>query len=192
MDIFLSALSILFVLSWLFPIIAFLIVMNSRGPVFFIQRRVGKAGKSFRCYKFRTMIVNPDADIKPACIDDPRVTKIGKILRKYNIDELPQFYNVLIGQMSIIGPRPHMYSDCAAFSRTIPGYKFRTFVKPGITGLAQANGYHGPATDAELLKKRFQLDAFYVRNASIKLDMRIMQATVSRPIKLLFAALRLF
>ncbi len=183
-DISISALSILFILSWLLPIIALLIVMDSPGPVFFIQRRVGKAGKRFRCYKLRTMIVNPDADFKPASVDDPRVTTIGKILRKYNIDELPQFYNVFIGQMSIVGPRPHMYSDCASFSSAIPGYKFRTFVKPGITGLAQANGYHGPTTDEELLKKRFQLDAFYVRNASIELDIKIMHATVSRRIKL--------
>ena len=185
-DIFISVLFLLFIFSWLFVIIAFVIILDSKGPIFFVQRRVGKAGKSFLCFKFRTMLINPEADIKRADTHDSRITKFGKILRAYNIDELPQFLNELFGQMSIVGPRPHMHSDCAAFSKCLPGYKFRTFVKPGITGLAQARGYHGPVTDARLFEKRFELDAFYVRNASIQLDIWIIRATLLRRIQLLF------
>lgn len=191
-DIIISGLFILLVLSWLSAIIGFLIIINSRGPVFFVQRRVGKAGKSFRCIKFRTMILNPDADTRRADFDDPRVTRVGKILRKYNIDELPQFFNVFIGDMSMVGPRPHMHSDCTAFSKIIPGYKFRTFVRPGITGLAQANGYHGPVNNEESFKKRFQFDAYYVRHANIELDIRILHATLFRRIELLFTGFILF
>jgi putative colanic acid biosynthesis UDP-glucose lipid carrier transferase len=191
-DVGISVLLILFLLSWLFPIIAFLVVVGSRGPVFFVQRRVGRAGKGFRCYKFRTMIINAEADARPASTGDSRVTRIGKFLREYNVDELPQLFNVLFGHMSVVGPRPHMYSDCAAYSRIIPGYKFRTLVRPGITGLAQARGYHGPTTDEEFLQKRFQLDAYYVKNASIELDMKILYTTVSRRIELLFAKSSLF
>lgn len=188
MDILISVLFIVFILSWLSIILAFFIIIDSRGPVLFIQKRVGKTGRSFPCFKFRTMIVNPEADKKRATPDDPRITRVGKFLRKYNFDELPQFVNVLYGQMSLVGPRPHMHSDCIAFSQTIPGYKFRTFVKPGITGLAQAKGFHGPVADQHLIEKRFEYDAFYVRNASFELDLRIISATALRRIKLFFGA----
>jgi putative colanic acid biosynthesis UDP-glucose lipid carrier transferase len=189
MDFFISLLFVLFILSWLSIIIALLIIMDSRGPVFFVQRRVGKAGRSFPCYKFRTMFINPDADTRRADLNDPRITRFGKMLRLYNIDELPQFFNVFLGHMSIVGPRPHMHSDCYEFSKFIPGYKFRTFVKPGITGLAQAKGYHGPVTDQNQFEKRFHWDAFYVRNASVELDIRIMHATLFRRIKPSFTSL---
>ena len=184
-DVLISSFVIACVLSWLTVIIAMFILLDSRGPVFFIQRRVGRAGKSFWCYKFRTMIINREADIKRADPNDPRITRFGKILRLYNIDELPQFLNVFLGQMSIVGPRPHMHADCNEFSKLIRGYKFRSLVKPGITGLAQAKGFHGPITHDEQFQKRFQWDAFYVRNASLELDLRIVQATVYRRIKLL-------
>ena len=186
-DIVVSALFILFILTWLFPLLAFVILVDSRGPVLFVQRRVGRAGKSFKCYKFRTMVSNPEADMRPAIVGDPRVTAIGKFLREYNIDEFPQFLNVLLGNMSIVGPRPHMFSDCAAYSSKIPGYKFRTFVKPGITGLAQAHGFHGPAIDPEMLHTRFKLDAYYVQHASIELDIRIIYATVARRMRQMVA-----
>ena len=186
MDVVVSFLVIVCVLSWLTLLIAAFVLLDSKGPVFFVQRRVGRAGKSFWCFKFRTMIVNSDADTRRADTNDPRITRLGKILRLYNIDELPQFLNVFLGQMSIVGPRPHMHADCNEFSKLISGYKFRSFVKPGITGLAQAKGFHGPVTDNDQFQKRFQWDAFYVRNASLELDMRIVQATLHRRIKLLF------
>ena len=187
-DILISSFVIFFVLSWLTPIISFLIIIDSRGPVFFIQKRVGKGGKSFLCYKFRSMIMNPEADTVRAIPDDPRITRIGKLLRLYNIDELPQFFNVFFGQMSVVGPRPHMHSDCSDFSSFIPGYKFRNLVKPGITGLAQAKGLHGPASDSEMIERRFQWDAFYVRHASWELDLAIIHATIFRRVGLLFAS----
>jgi putative colanic acid biosynthesis UDP-glucose lipid carrier transferase len=184
-DLIVSLFVIVLVLSWVSIIIAILILIDSRGPVFFIQKRVGKTGKSFYCFKFRTMVLNNEADIKRAEPNDPRITRVGVILRRYNLDELPQFINVLIGEMSIVGPRPHMHADCFAFSQTIPGYKFRTLVKPGITGLAQSKGFHGPVADQYLIKKRFEWDAFYIRNASFELDLRIIQATVMGRINLL-------
>ncbi|MBC7830027.1 MAG: sugar transferase [Chitinophagaceae bacterium] len=188
-DIFVSVLFILFILSWFSVIIALIITADSRGLVFFIQRRVGKTGRSFPCFKFRTMIVNRESDNKRAVPNDPRITRVGKFLRNYNLDEFPQFLNVLLGHMSIVGPRPHMHSDCYAFAQTIPGYKFRTFVKPGITGLAQAKGFHGPVANQEVVKKRFEYDAFYVRNASVELDLRIITATVARRTQLFFCLL---
>ena len=186
MDFIVSLGLIVFVLSWLSVVIAMLIFIDSRGPIFFIQKRVGRAGKTFYCFKFRTMVLNQEADVKRAEPNDPRITRVGSILRRYNLDELPQFVNVLLGEMSIVGPRPHMHADCFAFSKRIPGYKFRTFVKPGITGLAQSKGFHGPVADQYLIKKRFEWDAFYVRNASFELDMRIIRATVIRRVNLLF------
>ena len=183
-DFVVSLWLIVFVLSWVAVLIAIFIFIDSRGPIFFIQRRVGKTGKSFYCYKFRTMIKNPEADLKRAEPDDPRITRVGQILRCYNLDELPQFLNVLLGDMSIVGPRPHMHTDCFAFSQSVPGYKFRSFVKPGITGLAQSKGFHGPVADQYLIKKRFDWDAFYIRNASFDLDMRILRATFLRWVKL--------
>ena len=190
-DLIFSSLFIVVVFSWLFPILTFLILLDSRGPVLFVQRRVGKAGKSFSCFKFRTMIVNPDANIKRADVRDPRVTRVGRVLRKYNLDELPQFINVIFGHMSIVGPRPHMHSDCRTFSTFIPGYKFRTFVRPGITGLAQANGFHGPVTDIEVFEKRFQCDAHYIRNISLELDIKILHATLFRRGELYFTEMKL-
>ena len=186
MDFIVSLGLIVFVLSWLSVVIAMLIFIDSRGPIFFVQKRVGRTGKTFYCFKFRTMVLNQEADVKRAEPNDPRITRVGSILRRYNLDELPQFMNVLLGEMSIVGPRPHMHADCFAFSKTIPGYKFRTFVKPGITGLAQSKGFHGPVADQYLIKKRFEWDAFYVRNASFELDMRIIRATVIRRVNLLF------
>lgn len=189
-DISFSSIFILTVFSWLFPVVGVLILLDSKGPVLFVQRRVGKAGKSFPCFKFRTMIVNQVANIKRADLHDSRVTRIGKFLRNYNIDELPQFLNVLLGHMSIVGPRPHMYSDCHEFSRFIKGYKFRTFVLPGITGLAQANGFHGAVTDTEVFEKRFQCDAHYIRNLSFELDFKILHATLLRRGELYFTEMK--
>jgi putative colanic acid biosynthesis UDP-glucose lipid carrier transferase len=171
-DIAVSFLFIVLVLSWLFPLISLLIWLDSGGPVLFLQERVGRGGKTFLCFKFRTMEQGPDPD------EQPRITALGNFLRRSNIDEFPQFMNVLLGTMSLVGPRPHMHSDCRRFSRLVPRYKLRNFVKPGITGLAQIKGYHGPAIGEESIIRRYEWDAFYVRNASFWLDIKILQRTI--------------
>jgi putative colanic acid biosynthesis UDP-glucose lipid carrier transferase len=189
LDVTFSFLVVVFILSWLFPIIALLIKLTSKGPVFFVQKRVGFLGKSFNCIKFRTMVVNREANTKQAVENDPRITKIGYFLRISNIDELPQFFNVLMGQMSIVGPRPHMHSDCNDFSKLIANYKFRTIAKPGITGLAQVKGCRGPVKDDQCIFRRFQWDSFYVRNQDYKLEARIIGLTIASTIKTVFAAI---
>jgi putative colanic acid biosysnthesis UDP-glucose lipid carrier transferase len=186
-DISVSALVILVILSWLTPVLAILIKMSTPGPVFFLQKRVGRFGRSFTCIKFRTMIINSEADRRQATENDGRITGIGKFLRKSNIDELPQFFNVLMGQMSIVGPRPHMHADCYYFSTMIPRYKFRTLVKPGITGLSQIKGYHGQVISKECIFHRYQYDAYYVRHAGFWYDVRIVFTTAAQRIAWLFS-----
>ncbi|HXB90692.1 MAG TPA: sugar transferase [Puia sp.] len=177
-DILFSIGVLIFVMSWLFPLLYVLIRLDSKGPAFFIQRRVGFLGRSFPCLKFRTMQMNAEANTKQATDNDPRITRVGRFLRNSNLDELPQFLNVLVGHMSVVGPRPHMYKDCDSFSNVVEGYKFRNLMKPGITGLAQVKGYRGPALTFEKIFRRYQWDAFYVRNASLWLDLRIIHFTV--------------
>ncbi|MBC7829383.1 MAG: sugar transferase [Chitinophagaceae bacterium] len=188
-DVLISSFIAVFVLSWLVPLCIVLIKMDSKGPVFFIQRRVGRGGRSFKCLKFRTMIVNRDANRKQAQENDSRITPIGSFLRKSNLDEFPQFLNVLIGDMSIVGPRPHMHVDCNKFSSLVPEYKFRNMVRPGITGLAQVKGYRGPTKDFESIFHRYQFDAFYIRNANILLDMRIVRQTAVQTLNSLLSRL---
>lgn len=188
-DVVLSLFVIVFILSWLVPVIAVLIKLSSKGSVFFIQKRVGFLGRSFNCYKFRTMVLNREADSRQAIQNDPRITRIGKFLRNSNLDELPQFFNVLKGDMSIVGPRPHMLSDCQNFSEVVDNYRFRNIAKPGITGLAQVKGYRGPAKTFESIFKRYQWDAFYVRNANFWLDMRIVRLTAVQTFSIIFKPL---
>jgi len=180
LDLGISAAIMLIVLSWLIPLLAVLISLDSKGPVFFRQKRIGRGGKSFFCLKFRTMYVNKDCHTRQAEKNDRRITRIGRFLRNTNIDEFPQFINVFLGEMSLVGPRPHMHADCTSFSQVVNGYKFRNMVKPGITGLAQVKGYHGPAVTYESIFRRFQWDAFYVRNASLWLDLRILRKTITQ------------
>ncbi|MEP7257757.1 MAG: WecB/TagA/CpsF family glycosyltransferase [Flavitalea sp.] len=181
-DIVFSTVVIIGVLSWLVPIVGLLIFIDAKGkgPIFFMQRRVGKGGKIFNCLKFRTMVMNPEANSLQAQPDDNRITIIGKFLRKSYLDEFPQFFNVWAGQMSIVGPRPHMITDCDHFSKVVSGYKFRNMVKPGITGLSQVKGYRGPAKDFATIFRRFEYDAFYVRNADFGLDLRIIRQTAGQ------------
>ncbi|WEK38436.1 MAG: sugar transferase [Candidatus Pseudobacter hemicellulosilyticus] len=186
-DVVLSSLVIIFLLSWLVPILALLIKLDSSGPVFFIQRRVGRWGKSFKCLKFRTMVVNDDANTRQASENDSRITRLGNFLRHSNLDELPQFFNVLVGDMSVVGPRPHMHADCNKFAEVISSYKFRHMVRPGITGLAQVKGYRGPTRNFESIFHRYQFDAFYVRNANFWLDVRIIRKTAGQTIQHLLA-----
>ncbi|HEV2352802.1 MAG TPA: sugar transferase [Puia sp.] len=185
-DVAFSLLVITFVFSWLFPVLWLLIKLDSRGPVFFVQKRVGFLGKSFPCLKFRTMYVNPDANTRQATEDDPRITRVGRFLRRSSLDELPQFINVIAGQMSVVGPRPHMHNDCNAFSQNVNSYKFRTVMKPGITGLAQVKGYRGPALSFEKIFRRYQWDAFYIRNASFWFDLRIIHRTAMETLSYLY------
>ena len=177
-DVLFSFLVLALLLSWLLPVVALLIKLNSKGPVFFRQKRIGRSGRTFQCLKLRTMVGNEEADERPANETDPRITRVGRFLRKTNIDELPQFFNVFIGDMSVVGPRPHMLSDCIRFSFVISSYQFRNLVRPGITGLAQINGYHGPTTDYESIIVRYYWDAQYVRKAGLWLDARIIIITM--------------
>ncbi|HBT86671.1 MAG: exopolysaccharide biosynthesis polyprenyl glycosylphosphotransferase [Fermentimonas sp.] len=177
-DILFSLGVIVFIFSWLFPIISILIKLNSRGPVFFVQQRTGINNKTFKCYKFRTMTVNSDADSKQAQVNDARITSIGNFLRKTNIDELPQFINVLLGNMSVVGPRPHMLKHTEQYSALIEHYKVRHFVKPGITGWAQVNGYRGLTDELWKMQKRVEFDMEYLENWSFIWDIRIIYMTV--------------
>lgn len=189
-DILFSFLVTLVILTWLFPIIAILIKISSRGPVLFLQDRVGAKDEKFKCYKFRTMKVeesSKDYSFKPVVADDKRVTKLGKILRRTNIDELPQFINVLKGEMSVVGPRPHAIPYQDMYGQIFEEIKLRHNVKPGITGWAQVNGLRGDVEDdAENRKRtiqRMNFDLWYIENWSMKLDMQIILMTVWQMIK---------
>ncbi|MHA3788481.1 undecaprenyl-phosphate glucose phosphotransferase [Flavobacterium hauense] len=176
-DIGFAFLVTLLVLSWLTPIMALLIRLESRGPVFYKQIRAGINEKEFSCYKFRSMQINDQMD-KLAVKNDPRVTKVGKFIRKTSIDELPQFLNVLKGDMSVVGPRPHIYSINHRYSVKIKKYGARHTVKPGITGLAQVKGFRGEITGDEDMINRIRYDVFYIENWSILLDIKIILQTV--------------
>ena len=179
-DFFLSSIVIVGILSWLIPIMALLIKLDSKGPVFFLQKRNKRGGKTFTCLKFRSMIENEDADMLQASVDDERVTKLGRFLRNHYLDELPQFFNVLVGDMSFIGPRPHMVSDNNKYEELIEFYDYRHRVKPGITGLSQAMGYVGETRNIQAMRDRVQLDIFYVRHWSLPLDMKILWHTLRK------------
>lgn len=182
-DIFFASLVILFVLSWLTPLVALLIKLESRGPVFFKQKRSGVGYYEFECFKFRSMTPNKDANKQQATKGDARITKVGRILRKTSIDELPQFYNVLLGDMSVVGPRPHMISHTESYAKRIDKFMVRHFIKPGITGLAQVRGYRGEIeTDSDMIN-RVKFDIFYIENWSILLDLKIIFLTVYNAVK---------
>ena len=184
-DIVTSFLIITLVLSWLIPILAVMIRLDSRGPVFFVQTRIGFLGIPFRCYKLRTMVVNQDSDSRQATHNDTRITRLGYILRITSLDELPQFFNVFLGNMSIVGPRPFMKKDDQAFSITVSNYPLRYCAKPGITGMAQVKGYRGRTDNFHSIFHRYQWDAFYVRNARPALDFKILRITVIQTIKII-------
>lgn len=174
---------IVFVLSWLIPVLAILIKLNSKGPVFFKQSRNGLDYKEFYCYKFRSMKINPEADLEQVSKNDPRVTWIGRFLRKTSFDELPQFVNVLKGEMSVVGPRPHMVSHTHMYAERIDKFMVRHFVKPGITGLAQVSGYRGEVESERHIISRVKYDIFYLENWSLILDLKIISQTIYNAIK---------
>lgn len=166
------------VLLPLIPIIGLIIKIQSPGPIFFGQERTGFNGKNFKCYKFRSMHVNKDADKIQATEHDVRKFAFGNFMRKCNIDELPQFFNVLIGDMSVVGPRPHMLYHTEHYSKLINEYMVRHLCKPGITGLAQVSGYRGETKELWQMKDRVRLDIWYIENWSVWLDLSIIAKTV--------------
>ena len=168
---------VLVMLSPLFPILALIIKMQSKGPVFFKQLRTGLNGESFMCYKFRSMHVNADADRVQATKHDPRKFPFGEFMRKTNLDELPQFLNVLKGDMSIVGPRPHMIFHTEKYSALIGKYMVRHFSKPGITGYAQVTGFRGETEELWQMEGRIQKDIWYIENWSMWLDIKIIFKT---------------
>ena len=176
-DIVFSLMVVFFIYPILIPIVTMAIKIESPGPVLFRQLRPGKKNKLFTCYKFRTMHVNNCTESQ-ATKNDPRITRVGRVLRKTNLDEFPQFINVLLGDMSVVGPRPNMVSQLEYYSKTINKYKMRHFVTPGITGYAQVNGYRGETKDPNLMMKRVEYDVEYMENWSLLLDIKIILLTV--------------
>lgn len=172
-DLIVAVLVVAFVLIWLVPLIAFLIKLDSPGPVFFRQRRSGRGQKLFVCYKFRTMKHAPGDRFVQATGDDPRITRLGKFLRNTSLDELPQFFNVIEGSMSVVGPRPHVPDLDERFGGVVPGYFERNEVKPGVTGLAQIRGCRGETRTADDMAERIHLDRVYARRWSLWLDFKI-------------------
>ena len=160
------------------PIIALIIKLQSRGPIFFVQDRTGKYGRTFRCLKFRTMRTNGECNIRQCTKHDPRVFPFGRFLRRTNLDELPQFFNVLMGDMSIVGPRPHMLYHTHYYSKRIPQYMSRHLVRPGITGWAQVTGFRGETSELWQMEERVRRDMWYINHWSLWLDLRIMVMTV--------------
>ncbi|TGV03836.1 undecaprenyl-phosphate glucose phosphotransferase [Flavivirga rizhaonensis] len=182
-DILFSSFIIVFVLSWLTPILAILIKIESKGPVFFKQSRNGFNYEEFDCYKFRSMTPNENAHLHQATKGDQRITKIGAFIRKTSIDELPQFFNVLFGNMSVVGPRPHMVSHTNMYAQRVDKFMVRHFVKPGITGLAQISGFRGEIEEEKDIINRVKYDIFYIENWSLLLDLKIMLQTFLNAIK---------
>jgi putative colanic acid biosysnthesis UDP-glucose lipid carrier transferase len=187
-DLLFASAVTLFVLSWLLPILSLIIKLSSKGPVFFKQERWGLNNKSIVCYKFRSMQqTSKDLDesgiYQQAKKNDPRITKIGKFLRKTNMDELPQFINVLLGSMSVVGPRPHPVPLNIQSKDSIENYMLRHWVKPGITGWAQVNGYRGETKQSYLMKKRVEFDVWYIENWTFWLDLQIIMQTLVNMVK---------
>lgn len=178
LDLSVSFLVTVFILSWLVPLLGLLIRLESRGPVFFVQVRSGRNNRTFRCYKFRSMTVNKDADKIQATRNDARITRIGKFIRKTSLDEFPQFFNVLKGEMSLVGPRPHMVKHTTDYAKIVDQFMIRQFLKPGITGWAQINGYRGEIKDDAAIQMRVNNDLWYLENWNIWLDIRILFLTV--------------
>jgi putative colanic acid biosynthesis UDP-glucose lipid carrier transferase len=177
-DLVFSLIVILGIFTWLFPILILFVKLSSKGPIFFKQIRSGENNNEFICYKFRTMKVNSVSDEIQASKNDTRITKIGAFMRKTNLDELPQFFNVLIGNMSVVGPRPHMIKHTLEYSELINNYLIRHFAKPGITGWAQVNGYRGETKELDDMQKRVDFDIWYIENWSFLLDLKIIWRTI--------------
>lgn len=177
-DITASLFVLCFVMSWLYPLLAAIIKFQSKGPVLFKQLRTGENNKQFWCYKFRSMHVNKESETRQAQKKDNRVTAIGRFIRKTSLDELPQFYNVLIGEMSVVGPRPHMLKHTYDYSQVIENFMVRHFVKPGITGLSQISGLRGETKAIIDMQNRVDSDIEYLKYWSLMKDLKICFLTV--------------
>lgn len=177
-DIVFSSVFLICVYPFVYIPVALTIKATSPGPVYFRQKRTGYKGRSFNCLKFRTMHVNNNSDSCQATIDDPRKTRFGDFLRKTSIDELPQFINVLRGDMSVVGPRPHMLKHTEEYSKLVNRYMVRHVVRPGITGWAQVNGYRGPTDRLWKMERRVEYDVWYIENWTFLLDLKIIARTV--------------
>ncbi|MBI1184590.1 exopolysaccharide biosynthesis polyprenyl glycosylphosphotransferase [bacterium] len=182
-DVLFSVLVFIFVLSWLFPVIALLIKVTSNGPVFFLQPREGEKGQTFMCFKFRTMYLHNNIEFKQASKNDPRITPIGRLLRKTSLDELPQFINVLKGDMSIVGPRPHPIPLNEGFKNKIKDFGYRHAIKPGITGLAQAKGFRGETKKSEEMENRVKFDHYYISKWTFLLEIKVFFLTIVQLLK---------
>ncbi|MGQ7945864.1 exopolysaccharide biosynthesis polyprenyl glycosylphosphotransferase [Flavobacterium sp. WC2509] len=182
-DIVFSLLIIIVVLSWLMPILAIIIRLDSKGPLFFVQKRNGLNNAEFDCFKFRSMKINELADIEQVSKNDTRITRVGKFIRKTSIDELPQFFNVLWGDMSVVGPRPHMVSHTNMYAERIDKFMVRHVIKPGITGLAQTKGFRGEVETENDIINRVRYDIFYIEKWSLLLDFKIVFNTVYNTVK---------
>ncbi|HXB44971.1 MAG TPA: undecaprenyl-phosphate glucose phosphotransferase [Puia sp.] len=183
-DVIFSSAVVILLLSWLVPIIALLIKLSSRGPVFFTQDRLGKDNKVFKVYKFRTLRVSKNEnEYKQVIKNDERVFRLGKLLRKMSLDELPQFFNALAGQMSVCGPRPHPLAINDTYKKIVDKYMVRQFLKPGITGWAQVNGFRGETENTLKMKRRIEYDLWYLENWSLWLDVKMIFLTVFNIIK---------
>jgi exopolysaccharide biosynthesis polyprenyl glycosylphosphotransferase len=177
-DVFFSLFIIIFVFSWLFPIIAVLIFIDNPGSIFYTQKRHGANNEIFNCIKFRSMKIENNHDFVQASKNDSRITRVGKFIRKSSIDELPQFFNVLFGDMSVVGPRPHAIEHNKEFADKIDNYYSRHLFKPGITGLAQVKGYRGETDTLEKMQFRVKFDRYYIQNWTILFDFKIIFLTV--------------
>lgn len=179
-DIIFSGLFLGLFFIWIFPVVALLIKFSSRGPIFFLQKRTGLNGKDFLCYKFRSMVVNKTSETEQAIENDVRITAIGKFLRISHLDETPQFLNIFLGDMSLVGPRPHMIYHTELFAEKIPYFNLRHKTAPGLTGMAQIKGYKGEINTERDIVKRVQWDIYYLNNQNIGLDIRILVTTVGQ------------
>lgn len=182
LDVVASSLIIILVLSWVIPILGILIIIESGLPIFFKQKRTGMSNKPFWCYKLRSMKVNKDADNKQATKDDMRITRVGKFMRRTSLDEFPQFFNVFLGDMSLVGPRPHMLKHTELYASIVDEFMVRQFVKPGITGWAQINGFRGEINSESDIRNRVELDLWYIEHWTLWLDIQILFLTVYKVI----------
>jgi putative colanic acid biosynthesis UDP-glucose lipid carrier transferase len=182
-DIVFSAAFLLLIGIWMYPLIGIAIRLDSQGPVFFRQKRIGLGGETFTCLKFRTMTHDPDAGFMQAQKNDARITRVGALLRRTNLDEIPQFLNVLIGDMSVIGPRPHVPELDTVFKDVVPLYGLRNTVKPGVSGLAQVSGCRGETRSVREMSHRVRFDLFYCRNVGFAMDLKLIALTVIRALR---------
>lgn len=182
-DILVAVAVVVFILSWMIPLLGLGVCLSSKGPMLFRQVRSGRNGRVFYCLKFRTMYHMPTAAFSQARKNDARITPLGAFLRRTNLDEMPQFWNVLMGDMSIVGPRPHAIQHDDLYWQTIPEYRSRYEVRPGITGLAQVNGARGETRELVNMKHRVQYDLLYIKRQSLLLDTKLCFGTVGAMFK---------